>query len=90
MRSQSGYQGYSHVQRSATGSPSFGQRYCPAQSPPAPGASNWLFGAHLSHLVPIPHLTVHLAGALPHSPTTLAYGSITHTPLMKGLVVIVW
>jgi len=39
----------------------------------------WLFGAHLSHLIPIPHLTVHLADPRFHSPTTLAYESITHT-----------
>jgi len=65
------------------GFPSSGHCYCPAQSPPTPGASR-SFGAYIalgpyssSYLCAPP--TVHLADTRPHSPTSLAYKSITHT-----------
>jgi len=77
MRSQSSYYGYSHVQRNVTGSPaSVTVTAQPShyQRPVLPK-----FGAQLSRLVPVPHLTVHLADSRSHGPITLAYESITHT-----------
>ena len=74
------------------GTPRVPQHDCAAQSPPAHGVPNGVFGAHLSRLVliPIPHIlsiwssTVHLADIRPWSHITLAYEFIAHTGTMKS------
>ena len=69
------------------GFPSFGHCYCPAQSSPVHGVSTKIIWcASIAHgpysslyLCALCSSAVHLADTRPHSPTTVAYESITHT-----------
>jgi hypothetical protein len=81
MRSQSSYYGYSSVQRNVTGSPALVTVDYPDRPPLAPGVSKtvtWCVSIALGP-ISICSSTVHLTDTRPHSSTTLAYESITHT-----------
>jgi len=89
MRSQSSYHGYSHVQRNGTGSPAMVTVTAQPSHYQRTVFPKWLFGAHLSRLVPIPHLIYVLldrafADTRPHIPSTLAHKSITHTSFISN------
>ena len=85
-RSHSSYCDYSPLQRNAMGSPASVTVTAQTSHHQRPVFPNRLFGAYLSRLVTIPHLicTVHLADTQPHSPTALAYESITHASIIGG------
>ena len=83
-RSFSSYYGYSPFQRNVTGSPASVTITSQVSHHQRPVFSKRLFGAYLSHLVTISRLIciVHLADTQPHSPTALAYESITHASII--------
>ena len=78
MRLHSSYCGYSPVQKKVTSSPPSFIVTAQTSHHQRPVVPKRLFGAYLSQSL-ILSATVHLADTQPHSPTTLAYESITHT-----------